>query len=152
MLVPVWRAASLKTPANGWIKPYLQSQEHHNLPGHVMAEDIGTSIGDLLFDLILSPDKPERIYILDAVFQPGRQPGELFELDLAQIPDNKAGDFCMHQFPSVNYLEELKEAGIRVQVLAAQMKKIPDAVLPGLSPEIAASVPKACEWLLDEIK
>lgn len=125
--------------------------ENHDLPDHVMVEDVGTSIGDLLFDLILSPDKPERIFILDAVSQPGRRPGDVFELDLARIPDNKAGDFCMHQFPSVNLLMELRDAGVRVRVLAAQMKKIPDAVLPGLSPEMSAAIPKAAGWLMKEL-
>lgn len=125
--------------------------DNYDLPGHVMAEDIGTSIGDFLFDLILSPEKPKQIYILDAVSQPGREPGELFDLDLASIPDNKVGDFCMHQFPSVNLLMELREAGIEVHVLAIQIKAFPETVQPGLSPEVRNAVPKACERLLQYI-
>lgn len=126
--------------------------DNYDLPGHVMAEDIGTSIGDFLFDLILSPEKPGRIYIVDAVSQPGRAPGELFELELSGIPDNKVGDFCMHQFPSVNLLMELREAGIEIIVLAIQIKAFPDTVQPGLSPEVRDAVPKACNRLLHMIE
>jgi len=121
------------------------------LPEGTMAEDVGTSIGDLLFDLILFEDKPEAIFIVDAVSQPERNPGDLSEMTLEQIPVNKAGDFCMHQFPSVNYLSELQQSGTRVRVLTAQMKKVPDKVQPGLSPEIENAVPKACDWVLNEI-
>jgi coenzyme F420 hydrogenase subunit delta len=125
--------------------------DNHDLPSHVMAEDIGTSIGDFLFDLILSPDKPRQIVILDAVSQPGRKPGDLFELPLSKIPDKKVGDFCMHQFPSVNLLMELDQAGVDIRILAVQIKSLPDSVGPGLSPEVLNAVPTACERLLDMI-
>lgn len=121
--------------------------DHHPLPGHVMIEDIGTSIGDFLFDLVLSPEKPRHIIIVDAVSQPGRKPGELFDLDLLAVPDNKAGDFCLHQFPSVNLLGELKGAGIGIHILAVQIKAFPESVSPGLSPEVQNAVPKACDRL-----
>ena len=125
---------------------------NHDLPPHVMAEDIGTSIGDFLFDLILSPDKPRQIVILDAVSQPGRKPGDLFDLPLSLIPENKVGDFCMHQFPSVNLLMELNQAGIDVCILAVQMSALPDTIGPGLSPAVQNAVPTACDRLLDIIK
>lgn len=125
--------------------------ENVTLPDDIMAEDVGTSIGDLLFDIALSPEKPEGIFIVDAVSRPGRKPGELFEIELEDMPDNKAGDFCMHQFPSVNLLRELRDAGIRVRILAVQITEIPDVVRPGLSSEVAGAVPGACEWLLREV-
>ena len=99
------------------------------------------------------PDEPNlRKETVDAVFHEGRQPGEVFELDLSQIPDNKAGDFCMHQFPSVNYLEGLSESGVEVRILAARMKELPCRVLPGLSEEMAGAVPKAVQWLWEAVR
>jgi Ni,Fe-hydrogenase maturation factor len=51
----------------------------------------------------------------------------------------------------VNLLQELRDfAGIRVRVLAVQAARIPGAVQPGLSPEVRAAIPGACEWLLKQ--
>lgn len=121
------------------------------LSDDVMAEDVGTGIGDILFDILLSPKKPEGIFIVDAVSRPARKPGELFEISLEDIPDNKACDFCMHQFPSVNLLRELLDTGTQVRILAVQITEIPDKVRPGLSTEVANSVPEACSWLLKQM-
>jgi coenzyme F420 hydrogenase subunit delta len=129
-----------------------QLRSTHNLPENVFAEDVGTSIGDLLFDMVLSPSKPKHIFILDAVSHPGKMSGELFELELGQLPRQKAGDFCLHQFPSVNLLMELRDhGGVEVRLLAVQIKAIPEQVGPGLSPEVAKAVPEACDWLIREI-
>ncbi len=127
---------------------YLLS--NYSLPDSVAAVDVGTSIGDLLFDLALSPARPDRIFIVDAVSQPGRGPGEIFELEIEKLPANKSGDFTLHQFPSVNLLEEMRSlAGVDVRIIAVQIKCIPDAVQPGLSPEVRAAIPPTCEWLLE---
>ena len=127
-------------------------RQNHTLPEDALAEDVGTSVGGLLFDMVLSPSKPKRVFILDAVSHPGKKPGELFELDLEWLPEKKAGDFCLHQFPSVNLLKELRDhGGVEVRLLAAQIKEIPEEVSPGLSEEVARAVPEACEWLLREI-
>lgn len=124
----------------------------YRLPDSVLAVDVGTSIGDYLFDFLLAPKKPRHIFIVDAISQPHRQAGELFEPDLGEIPANKSSGFSLHQFPSVNLLREMQElAGVRVRILAVQVKCIPEAVEPGLSKEVQTAVPRACEWLLREI-
>ncbi len=126
---------------------------HYQLPDSVLAVDVGTSIGDLLFDLLLSSHKPAYVFIVDAISQPGRSPGELFELDLDDMPAAKSSDFSLHQFPSVNLLRELQESGgVKVRILAVQVGRIPDEVEPGLSMEVRMAIPRACEWLLREIK
>jgi coenzyme F420 hydrogenase subunit delta len=118
----------------------------------VGAFDVGTSIGDLLFDLLLWPRRPSHIYIVDAVSDPSRSPGELFEMDIQELPAAKSVDFSLHQFPSVNMLQELRDsAGIQVRILAVQAGRIPDAVQPGLTPEARAAVPGACEWLMSQL-
>jgi len=122
------------------------------LPDSVAAVDVGTSIGDLLFDFLLIPTKPTHMFIVDAMSQEGREPGELFELNIDEVPAKKSSDFSLHQFPSVNLLQEMHNiAGVNVRILAVQVKGIPDVVQPGLSSEVEGAIPGACEWLLREI-
>jgi coenzyme F420 hydrogenase subunit delta len=127
-------------------------EAHSSLPENVLAVDMGTGIKDFLFDLILAPVKPERIYILDALFQPDRKAGELFEINLNQIPDGKMGGRPSHQFPSIHQLQELGSlTGVDIRILVVQAKEVPDTVRPGLSPEVKEAIPRACDWLMKEI-
>ncbi len=126
---------------------------HHTLPADVVAVDVGTSIRDILFDLLLSARKPRHMFIVDAVSDSGRQPGEIFSLPLRQIPDCKINDFSVHQFPSLNLLQELNESGgIEVRIVVVQTEHIPDVVQPGLSNVVQAAIPRACAWLLEELE
>ena len=127
--------------------------ENFNLPAHVAALEVGTSIREILFDLVLMPNRPKEIFIVDAVFESGRPPGEIFEIDVSEIPAQKVNDFSLHMFPSVNLLHDLQNgAGVKIRVLAVQVEKMPDEIRPGLSDSVKAAVPKACEWLLREIE
>lgn len=124
----------------------------YQLPDHVRAEDVGTSIRDILFDLLLSPQKPKKLLIVDAADQGGRSPGELYELPLDQIAVNKVNDFSVHHFPSLNLLQELSVGGgVEVKMLAVQIKHIPTEVEPGLSPEVQEAIGGACRWALAQI-
>ena len=60
-----------------------------DLPPEVAAFDVGTGVREILFDLVLMPDKPKAILIVDAVFESGKRPGEIFEIDVGQIPAKK---------------------------------------------------------------
>jgi coenzyme F420 hydrogenase subunit delta len=127
-------------------------QTRHILPSSVWVEDVGTSIRDFLFDLLLAPQKPEMILIIDAARQDGRSPGELFELSVDEIALDKVNDFSVHHFPSLNLLKELSEtSGVEVRVLTVQVKCLPEAIQAGLSPEVEAAIPLACDWVLAQI-
>ena len=127
--------------------------ENFNLPSYVAAIDVGTSIRELLFDLVLMSERPRLIIIVDSVCDTQHQPGEIFEIDISQIPSIKVNDFSLHQFPSVNLLNELQDgAGVKIRVLAVQVEKVPDEIKQGLSDPVSAAVPRACEWLLREIE
>ena len=128
-------------------------QEHYQIPEDVLVIDVGTSIRDLLFDLILSEKKPQKILVIDAVEYPDRRPGEIFEIPVAGIPEKKVADFSLHQFPTVNMLQELQDhSAIDVKVIVVQAAEIPEEVQPGLSPAVAAAVPRACELIMSQIK
>ncbi len=119
-------------------------------PPSVCLLDAGTGVRNLLFTITLSPLKPQRLLILDAV-DVGRASGELFELDPAEIPAVKIDDFSMHQMPTSNLLRELQEqCGLEVRILACQTGELPDQVAPGLSPPVQRAVAAAAEWIARE--
>jgi coenzyme F420 hydrogenase subunit delta len=124
----------------------------HNLPGDVLAMDVGTSIREILFDLALSEKKPAKLIIVDAVQYPDRTPGEVFEIPVEGIPEKKTADFSLHQFPTVNILQELKDqTAIAVKVIVGQAEQVPEEVGPGLSATMEAAVDTAIRRLLAEI-
>ncbi|MHB9072688.1 MAG: hydrogenase maturation protease [Desulfobaccales bacterium] len=128
-------------------------KEHYQLPDDVLALDVGTSIRDILFDLVLSDKKPKKIFIIDAVEYPDRKPGEVFEIPVEGIPDKKTSDFSLHQFPTVNMLQELKEhSPIEVKILVAQVEYMPEEVTPGLSAVMVEAVETTCQRLMAELK
>jgi coenzyme F420 hydrogenase subunit delta len=127
--------------------------QHYSLPDDVLARDVGTSIRDTLFDLILSEQKPKLLIIIDAVDHPDRRPGEVFEIPVEGIPENKVSDFSLHQFPTVNMLQEIKEkSGMQVKIIVARTESIPEEVRPGLSESIQRAVPIACEQIMAAIQ
>ena len=125
-------------------------EKHHAVPEAVCLLDAGTSVRKLLFTLCLSPVRPERLLIVDAI-DAGRAPGEIFEIDPAEIPAVKLDDFSLHQLPTSNLLRELQEScGVEVRVLACQTGPLPDAVYAGLSDAVSHAVPQAAERLVRE--
>lgn len=124
-----------------------QLNEIYEIPEHVEAIDVGTCIREYLFDyLLMEEGRPDKIIILDAVDFTDKRPGEVFEILPGQIPAKKIHDFSLHQFPTVNLLQELEDnTGIKVLILAAQIEFIPDEIAPGLSPAMSEAVNKACE-------
>lgn len=131
--------------------PAVIDQLHalYDLPMGVQAIDAGTCVREYLFDyLLMEEGRPEKIIVLDAVDFTDRQPGEVFEILPDQIPAKKIHDFSLHQFPTVNLLQELAEnTGIKVQIIAAQIKFIPEEIAPGLSPVMTQAVTETCEKL-----
>ena len=122
-------------------------QREYNLPEDVRTIDADTGIREYLFDYLLSEEiRPDNIIILDAVDFPDRRPGEVFTINPGDIPAKKIHDFSLHQFPTVNLLQELEQhTGIRVIILAGQVEYIPEEITPGLTPAMSAAVDRACE-------
>jgi coenzyme F420 hydrogenase subunit delta len=127
---------------------YLES--HYQVPEAVCLLDVGTGVRSLLFTLCLSDARPRRLLIVDAI-DAGRNPGEIFEIDPAEIPPVKLDDFSMHQLPTSNLLRELQQTcGVEVRVLACQTGPLPEAISQGLSKAVSDAVPLAAEWLARE--
>jgi coenzyme F420 hydrogenase subunit delta len=122
---------------------YLEA--HYALPEDVCLLDVGTGVRKLLFTLCLSPARPRRLLIVDAL-DVGRAPGELFDIAPQDIPPVKLDDFSIHQLPTSNLLRELEEqCGVEVRVLACQTAPLPEEVRPGLSEAVRRALPQAAE-------
>ena len=119
-----------------------------DLPGCVLAMDVGTSARKVLFDLVLSDIRPRRVVVVDAVDM-GREPGEVWKIEADELPRLKCDDFSMHQLPTSNLLRELHDlAGIEVSCVVAQVAGLPPEVAPGLSAPMQTAVERAAEMIL----
>jgi coenzyme F420 hydrogenase subunit delta len=120
---------------------------NYKIPGNVCLADAGTGIRRILFTISLSEIQPKVIVIIDAVDK-GKNPGELFEIPLDEIPAEKIDDFSIHQVPSSNLLKELQDlCHVKVVIKACQIKEIPEMIQTGLSDPLKKAVP----LLADEI-
>ena len=127
---------------------YVES--HYSVPEAVCVLDAGTGVRKLLFTLCLSSARPQRLLIVDAI-DAGRTPGEIFEIDPAEIPPVKLDDFSLHQLPTSNLLRELQEScGVEVRVLACQTGPLPEEISQGLSKPVSDAVVQAAGWLVRE--
>ncbi len=127
-------------------------EQNCEIPDDVFVLDAGTGVREILFDLILSERKPEKIVIVDSVEIQGKEPGNVFEIPIEVIPDNKIDDFSMHQLPTSNLLKELKElCDVDVAIIVCQTKHIPGEVKQGLSSEVQDSIPEACNIIMKRI-
>ncbi len=124
-------------------------EENYQIPDHVAILDAGTGVRGILFTIALSEKKPERIVVIDAC-DCNQKPGKIFTIPIKKIPEKKIDDFSMHQLPTSNLLRELQDlANVEVILLAAQPEFIPEAVKPGLSPKLQASLVSVCDYLVN---
>lgn len=114
---------------------------------HAAFVDAGTSIRSLLADLLLSGASPRRIVLVDAVMEPGREPGSIEEARLEPAPKGGAEGLCgtalsLHQAPTPELLEAARvRLGCDVRVLTVQGEHIPEAMEQGLSLAVSRAIP-----------
>jgi coenzyme F420 hydrogenase subunit delta len=118
------------------------------IPDHVSVISAGTGVREILFDLVISEQRPKRIIVIDAI-DAERRPGEVFRIDVEDVPRHKVDDFSLHHMPTTNLLKELKDlCAVDVIVIVGQVESIPETVKPGLSDTLAKSVAVAAEEVL----
>jgi len=109
-------------------------------------------VRDILFDLLLSDQKPRKLIIVDAADSPGVAPGVIREIDIDQIRPEKISDYSLHQFPTTNMLKELKEhTAIEIRLFVVQVTALPDEVQVGLSAAVQAAIPEMCTRIMREL-
>jgi coenzyme F420 hydrogenase subunit delta len=118
------------------------------IPDDVYVMDVGIGAGDILFNIALSPKKPKKIIILDAV-KMKKKAGAVFQLSMDDLPVSKLTDFSTHFFPATSILRDLRQMGIEIIIVACQAKKITKAVSQGLSGELQKALPKAACMALE---
>jgi coenzyme F420 hydrogenase subunit delta len=124
-------------------------EANYTIPENACIIDVGTGVREVLFDILLSEKRPLTLVIVDAI-DSGRDPGEIFKIDVEELPEKKTDDFSLHQLPSSNMLKELKILGnVNVDIIACQPEKIPEFVKPGLSKRVSEAVTKAGKMIFD---
>lgn len=124
-------------------------REMSDAPPGLCALDVGTSVRQVLFDVLLGPVRPPRVVVVDAV-DLGRQPGDVWSIEASELPEVKLDDFSMHQLPTSNMLRELSElAGVAVTCVVGQVSAFPPEVQPGLSGPVRSAVDRAAQIVLD---
>jgi len=124
--------------------------ENYSIPEHIAVMDVGTGIRRLLFTISLSEKRPHTIVIIDAVDK-GREPGEIFDISLEEVPVEKIDDFSMHQVPSSNLLKELQDlCKVKVDVKVCQIESIPDEMKSGLSAPVKNAVSELAKKIAEE--
>jgi len=125
-------------------------QRNFTVPVDICVLDVGTSVREILFDIVLSDRKPAKIVIVDAM-DCGREPGELFAPDIDSIPRIKLDSFSLHQVPTSNLLRELRDlCGIEVVMIACQVSRTSEEVSMGLSNPVEVAVERAAKMLARE--
>jgi coenzyme F420 hydrogenase subunit delta len=126
-------------------------KKNFQIPENVELVNAGTGIRNILFDIVLAEKKPDKIIIIDAI-DAGRKPGDIFEIEIEDIPENKIDDFSMHQLPTSNLLKELKEhCKVNIKIYSCQVENIPKSVSTGLSERLLDAVPEICEIIFKKI-
>ena len=121
--------------------------KHYKTPAHVAILDVGTSVREILFNVILAEKKPQRIIIVDAL-DCHREPGEIFIASIEDIPERKIHDFSVHQTPTINLLKELRDGcELDILIVAVQPEFIPEEVRPGLSDKVQAAIAPVCDYI-----
>lgn len=127
---------------------YLKN--HYNIPENICLSDTGTGIRKILFTISLGEIRPKIIVIIDAVDK-GKKPGEIFDIPLDEIPEEKIDDFSIHQVPSSNLLKELQDfCNVKVIIKVCQIKEIPETIQSGLSDSLKKAVPLLAKKIAEE--
>lgn len=117
-------------------------------PDHVSVINAGTGVREILFDLVISDQRPRKVIVIDAVDK-NRSPGEVFRIDVAEVPAHKVDDFSLHHLPTMNLLKELNDlCDVEVVIIVGQVESIPEMVRPGLSDVLTKSVALAAQEVL----
>jgi len=126
-----------------------------DVPDWAVVLDAGTAVRELLFDMILSEHRAKLVVVVDAVDLADdvgvkRTPGEVFEIPLDDIPRVNISEFSLHQAPTSNLLQELREvANLKIVVIACQVESIPEEMSDEISPVVHAAVDRAARLITE---
>jgi len=123
-----------------------------DVPEWAVVIDAGTGVRGLLFDILTSERRPDRVIVVDALDLSSdaqtppdwvREPGEIFEIPIDRLEVPSSVEASVHLAPTSGLLRALHDADVRIEILACQIASIPGGVSEGLSPPVAAAVERA---------
>ena len=121
-------------------------EKSYDLPRDVHAEDVGTSTGEVLFDIAVSEKRPDHIVLVDTINREGKNYGEVFELDTNDLSEKEVADYSLHHSPTSNLLKEIQTlCGVKVTVIAAQMSEMSEQLTMSLSEKMKKAVSIAAQ-------
>lgn len=122
--------------------------ENYALPDDVCALDVGTGVRDLLCTVALSPIRPRRAVVVDAV-DIGCDPGQMVVAPIEKVVAARASSFSLHELPTTSLLRDLKECcQVNILLVAVQPESIPEIVKPGLSQRLRCAVAPVCDCIM----
>jgi coenzyme F420 hydrogenase subunit delta len=126
---------------------YLGSS--HGFSDNVALLDAGTAVGEILLDMALSPVKPQRLILVDAM-ENEQPPGTVSFSKLEKVAKQPWRTTSSHQAPTSILLAELQDlGGVEVLLLTVQPGEIPEEIRPGLSPAVRLAVGHAAKLILE---
>jgi coenzyme F420 hydrogenase subunit delta len=118
------------------------------IPPWAAVVNAGSSVRDLLFDMLVGEHRPRTLVLVD-ILEAGRRPGEVFALGLDELPVARIGDFSPHQAPTSTLLRQLRDArGVKVLVVACQAT-VGDEVGIGLTPGVDRAADQAAQFIAE---
>ncbi len=122
-----------------------------SIPDGVALLDAGTGITRLLFDIALSPSRPEKLVVVDAM-KLGLPAGTVSCVQLDSSGARLTMVFAEHQEPTSCLLSELRDmSGIEVVLVVGEPEFMPEEVSPGLSSVVKDAVVKAGDLVLSAL-
>ncbi len=120
------------------------------IPDDAAVLDLGLATRGFVFDVLLAERQPRRIVVVDAMERNGKEPGELFDVPLDDLPRTKVDDFSFHQGPTSNLLRELRDLrGVEIVIVSCQPLSIPPEMHRGLSPPVERATGEAARLIYE---
>ncbi|UCF09815.1 MAG: hydrogenase maturation protease [Candidatus Bipolaricaulota bacterium] len=117
------------------------------IPERAAVVDAGTAVRELLFDILVCDRRPRQLVLVDAV-DVGRDPGEVFELELDRFPKVNVATLSLHQAPTTHLLREIRdETGVEVTAIVCQIAQRTEEVEDRLSPAVLRAVAAAADLI-----
>ncbi len=124
--------------------------DHYRIPEDVAVLDAGSGVGEILFDIVLSPQKPKRIVLVDALDR-GLPAGTISVLPLADLSKTDSKFFSFHQGPTSSLLRELGAVGAEVILITVQPECLPDEFTVGLSVPVQGTLDEICQIIVSRV-
>jgi coenzyme F420 hydrogenase subunit delta len=121
--------------------------ERYSIPANVAILDAGTGVGDILIDIALSPVKPKKIILVDALDR-GVPAGMISVVPLSDLEKTEREYIFFHQGPTSKLLRELESLGVEVNVITVQPEPIPELLTVGLSTPVQNALAEVCEIIV----